>query len=95
MKIKRVFAWLLVLFVAYVTLYAYFHPDEIVYRVDDNDFIDSDIPKEPLVKETNPLVYYTLKYQWLLVVIGLLWFLIDFKKSAKLLSKIKDKLSKL
>ena len=95
MSIKKILAWLLVLVVGYVVLYSYMNPDELVYRVDDNFLAESDVPKEPLVKTTNPFVYYVLEYQHYLVLIGILYVLLDKKGNQKLLANARKLSSKL
>lgn len=111
MNIKRVLAWLLVIYVAYVVIYCYNNPEELQYKTNEYEENTSDyyiylsgqrfnndtgqfglrdyshLTNEPRVKETNPLVYYTLKYQFWLVLIGLLYWLIDLKGTQKLLAK--------
>lgn len=95
MNIKKILAIILVVWIAYVTIYAYLHPDELVYRVDNNKFFESDIPKEPTIKENNPFVYYSLKLDWLVIIIGVLWWIIDFKRSKQTIKKFKQKYYKL
>ena len=92
--IKRAFAWLIVILVAYVVIYSYMNPDELVYRVDashvpyyEGEF--KDVPLDPLVKETNPFVYYALKYQWYFMLIALCFWLIDLNGTRNFLAKVK------
>jgi hypothetical protein len=89
--IKRVLAWVLVLLVAYVVTYSYLHPEELVYREDvyTNYLIEDhkDIPLVPLVKDTNPFVYFFLNNQGLIFMFILIYALLDYKKSIASLRK--------
>lgn len=100
MNFKKALAWFLVIIVGYVVLYSYIHPDEMKYQkpnpfdegtqnhiLYDVQWGDSDLPFVPEVKNKNPFVYYMLKIQGWLIVIGLLWWLFDYKNSKKQLQK--------
>jgi len=92
MKKKQILAWLLVLVVGYVVLYCYLHPEELVYReeVYSNFDVESEVPYEPLIKQTNPFVYYVLEFQAWLFFLGILYVALDWKGNKRLLLKLKS-----
>ena len=93
-KIKRVLAWILVLIVAYVTIYAYSNPDELVYREQTSlyytDDINQDVPLEPLVKKNNPFVYFILEYQIYLLIAGVIYCVSDRRGNQRILKKTRS-----
>lgn len=90
---KKVFAWILVIIVGYVTLYTYLHPEYVqYYETQPLAYADYDenIPigeENMLMKEMNPFVYYVLKTQGYLIAVGLIWWILDWKRSKRFFKK--------
>lgn len=94
-KLKRVLAWVLVAFVGYITIYTYLHPEYVKYYEDETAIetmeYDPSIPvgkENMLMKEKNPVVFYSLKFQWLLVALGIAWWLFDMKGTKRFINKL-------